>query len=124
MGKSFSAESSTGENRFLGKGDQKNIISRKHAFDCVIQDSRVLGDESSSSMLLDYNPYQGRLSLWKTMVDELRILDITVYDDDNSEMDVMIGLGWMGWSGGRWNCAPFCLYRRKGYGKGQDGAGQ
>ncbi len=103
-----------GVNRFIQK--KKAIIRKTHNFDYSITSS-ILG---RSSIQLKYSPYQGNLSLWKTMVDELRIIEIPkVEKDSDSSNDqgversdyILLGMGSMGWSGGMYNCQPFCLYK-------------
>jgi hypothetical protein len=61
-------------------------------------------------------------SPWKYMVDEIRVVPCnasgtawnrTLMDDPSNDWDVLLGWGAMGWSGGRLNASPFCLYRRR-----------
>lgn len=116
-GKSFDTSNRTGMNRFeifAQEGDpyveEKVTVILKteldHSFDLELADSRL--HPGQPSIVVTYKPYQGPLSLWKSMVDELRILPC-----NSATHDILIGMGSMGWSGGVLNCSPFCLYRRK-----------
>jgi len=112
-GKAFGT-SGKGINRFLGKDAENNPSSfRRHAFDYDIVQSKVLpegdgGNDKSSTLALrlDYSRYQSLpISLWASMRDELRVVEASMDEDDI----VLIGMGWMGWSGGPLNCSPFML---------------
>ncbi len=52
------------------------------------------------------------------MTDELRVVPIQTTNNDGNDIQapppptVLIGVGWMAWSGGKWNASPFCLWRR------------
>jgi hypothetical protein len=95
----------------------KTVIGQN--FEYKIDVSRLHPHEPS--ICLDYTQHQGRLSLWRGMKDEIRILPIsssyTIHQNKNSmntnEYDILIGLGSLSWSGGIYNCSPFCLYRKK-----------
>jgi len=100
-GKAFLTDKD-GINRFNSKGDNVSIET-EHRFDYSIRSSG-LGDGTTTSLVLDYSPYQQPFSLWKTMGDELRVVPV-------KSGQVLIGLGLMGWSGGILNSSPFCLYR-------------
>ena len=96
---------------------------REHVFDYQMEPSRL--HPHDSSICLSYQNHQGKLSLWKGMKDELRVLPTTTssaptsttVDENNSwnrpKYDILIGLGSLSWSGGIYNCSPFCLYRRR-----------
>jgi hypothetical protein len=116
-GKAF-GNAGTGINRFLGKDVGGNPSSfLRHRFDYDIVQSKVLpkgdgGNDKSSSLALrlDYSRYQSLpLSLWASMRDELRVVEASMDEDDI----LLIGMGWMGWSGGPLNCSPFMLKRRR-----------
>ena len=94
-----------GTNRFHSKADP-STIQTEHQFDFSIAPSRLDPNKSSSVMLI-YSKYQNLFSLWKTMVDELRVLKLP----GDSSVEVLICMGCMGWSGGMLNASPFCLWR-------------
>ena len=96
-----------GTNRFHSKADP-STIQTEHQFDFSIAPSRLDPNKSSSVMLI-YSKYQNLFSLWKTMVDELRVLKLP----GDSSVEVMICMGCMGWSGGMLNASPFCLWRSR-----------
>lgn len=140
-GKAFSSSSSTtsskgkGINRFGGgsssssssKNDdataqqqqQQNDDSGfcRHGFEYSIQESKLL--PGTKSLRLVYSKYQSLpISLWHSMNDELRVVELntstssTTENNGNSKKEmVLIGMGWMGWSGGPLNCSPFLLER-------------
>lgn len=103
-----------GINRFYpGKerGVDGEVMDKEHRFDCSVQPSRL--DCGTKSLLMEYAPYQGRLSLWRGMRDELRVLRPP--SGENGEGGVLLGMGCMTWSGaflrdGFLNCAPFCVF--------------
>jgi len=106
-GKVFFAEEATGWNRFETKDGR---IEKEHKVDVSLGPSGMdSGDRFSVN--LKYNNYQDYLSLWRSMTDELRVLQL----DNNPMVDgeILIGFGSMAWSGGKLNGSPFCLYRRK-----------
>lgn len=86
-----------------------DTIETEHCFDYDISPSRLDSQQGGLSVNLVYNHYQGPLSPWKTMRDELRVLALP----ENSPIEVMICVGWMAWSGGVYNASPFCLWRVK-----------
>ena len=95
-GKAFSA-GGRGINRFLNKGNGSS--DKEHSFDYTIEESKI--HSGKPSVKLQYANYQSRFSLWKTMVDEVRVVP--------GNSNVLIGFGAMAWSGGMKNSAPFCL---------------
>ena len=107
-GKAFGRPSSSkgagkGINRFSTTAGSTFL---RHAFDYEITESQVLQKSNEKALRLDYAKYQGSpLSLWWSMHDEVRVVDV-----DQNQI-VMIGMGWMGWSGGALNCSPFLLER-------------
>jgi hypothetical protein len=98
-GKRFGKNGESGINRFFNKNT--NSHDTKINFDVSIQHSSL--HAGNPCIRLRYFDHQSPVSLWKTMVDELRI--IPGYDD------VLLGMGAMAWSGGSANSAPFCLHR-------------
>lgn len=91
---------------------------KEHSFDYTITSTStkpsLFSDESTkiSSIQLKYEKYQSPLSLWRTMVDEVRLLKVPIIEDDEEKFDlILLGMGSMAWSGGMYNCQPFCLYR-------------
>ena len=108
-GKKFGADGK-GSNRFNIKSSQSDNsdnsgVTTAHNFDFSITDSAVDVRQGSSSVVqLVYSNYHPRLSLWKTMADEVRFIPA-------GDKQVLIGLGSMKWSGGMLNAAPFCLWR-------------
>lgn len=139
-GKVFDASTGRGINRFLTKkketkehdemkkeGDVPHIYQNEFAF--AHAPSRLLRferpDESaltgSSCVVLDYSPHQPWLSLWKSMRDEIRMVPLpslllssssSKEGGGGGELQLLIGLGAMAWSGGVRNSAPFCLWRQ------------
>jgi hypothetical protein len=95
-GKVF-GNSGVGINRFLAG----QTTRKEHKFDYSIQSSKV--DPKGNAVRLIYSKYQPLYSPWNTMSDEVRLLPGSV--------DILIGMGCMGWSGGFLNAAPFCLSR-------------
>jgi hypothetical protein len=112
-----------GVNRFIpNKNKDDNInndnissssndeMKKVHNFDYSLSSS-IFG---RSSIKLDYSRHQGQLSLWKTMVDEVRVLKVpnSSGETNDEKFDlILIGAGSMLWSGGMYNCQPFCLYQ-------------
>lgn len=72
-------------------------------FDFGLEDSAI---DRRLSLVTRYHAYFPFLSLWHSMVDELRILPET---EDGTR--ILLGMGSMGWSGGQLNCSPFCLVK-------------
>lgn len=96
--------SGTGFNKFSGSDAMPFL---RHKVDYNVVNSGVLNGEDNPALRLDYWRYQPLpISLWWAMHDELRVVD-----SPNSAEVVMIGMGWMGWSGGALNCSPFMLER-------------
>lgn len=93
-----------GINRFM----EQTSIRKTHKFDYSIESSFF----GRSSIRLNYSPYQGNLSLWKTMVDEVRVVEVPNRSEGEDHRDIiLLGMGSMGWSGGMYNSSPFCLYK-------------
>lgn len=102
----------------MKKDDEIPCIRKEHKFDYSTESPSIFG---RSSIQLKYSRYQRKLSPWNTMVDEVRILKIPIveemkgitdYDNmGNNKFDyILLGVGSMAWSGGMYNCQPFCLY--------------
>ena len=102
-GKAFN-DNLLGANRFHSNSESEQS-EKEHRFDYSIAMSKL--DPSSSCVNLNYSNYQSLLSLWKTMVDELRVLPLS----EECPIEVLICMGCMGWSGGMLNASPFCLWR-------------
>lgn len=103
-GKAF-FEDGNGVNRFYSKS-ALGKTETEHSFDYTLDETRIIGS-NGESVLLRYNQYQSRLSLWRSMKDEIRILPLP--GDVGGQ--VLLGMGWMTWSGGILNASPFCLWR-------------
>mmetsp|Transcript_17089 Transcript_17089/g.25886 ORF Transcript_17089/g.25886 Transcript_17089/m.25886 type:complete len:225 (-) Transcript_17089:290-964(-) len=99
-GKSF-ADDHTGWNQFQTKGGK---IELEHKVDVSIGPSGL----GKNSAIVRYSSYQSFFSPWRTMVDELRVLKLDYVDGE-----ILICMGFMGWSGGVLNASPFCLHRKK-----------
>lgn len=103
----------------------------EHGFEYFIRSSRLVQSSSESTstnknvIALDYTKSQSIMSPWRTMVDEIRILDVSQIlrsstadgreNPDlhqNQQYQILLGLGCMAWSGGMLNASPFCLYRK------------
>lgn len=97
-GKEF-RQGGIGINRFLASGS----TNREHEFDYKIQSSKVA--PAGNAVRLKYSKYQSLFSLWRTMSDEVRLIP--------GDVEILIGMGCMGWSGGFLNAAPFCLFREE-----------
>lgn len=104
-GKAF-YDKQLGTNRFRPKADSSKMET-EHRFDYTVGPSRL--DPTESSVNLIYTRHKTSFSPWKTMVDELRVLDLP----EECPIEVMICMGCMGWSGGMLNASPFCLWRPK-----------
>ena len=102
-GKQFGVSAGQGINRFYPRQSTSTTMETEQIFDMSIRNSK-LGTQDRS-LVLDYTNYQFPLSLWRTMMDEIRIVPL------DGDPRVLIGLGYMAWSGGRWNSSPFLLYR-------------
>lgn len=102
-GKAF-GDDKRGINRFVTKSKSKEELD--HTFDCQIEKSSLQSDQES--LVLRYKNYQTLRSggwtslLWKSMVDEIRLIDCL-----NGEC-VLIGMGSLGWSGGTYNGSRKC----------------
>ena len=97
-----------GINRFSGR--ESNF--RRHEFDYDVVRSAVLQNEDSLALRLDYWRYQSLpISPWWSMHDEVRVINSPNSSKKDDESIVLIGMGWMGWSGGALNCSPFILER-------------
>ena len=117
-------KSSTGKNRFISSATEESsmatpvvassntttsTIRYDHSFDFGLEPSRIA--PNLKSLILRYNRHQTFRSsgwtslLWKSMVDEIRIVECANGDC------VLLGLGCMAWSGGMLNGSPFCLFR-------------
>lgn len=112
-GKSFASTNHTGMNRFRVENVEPEgfTIRKRHQFDYSIAPSRLADrGRPSSSVRLVYKRYQASpLSLWYTMVDEVRLVPMP----RNSPCEVLIGMGSMAWSGGMLNASPFLLWRKR-----------
>jgi len=102
-GKAFSVDGK-GRNRF----SEGLNISTDHTFDFQTESSSLGRD---SSMVLRYAKHQNfkstgwKFLLWKSMVDEVRVLKL------NDGQFCLLGIGSMAWSGGVWNGSIFCLFK-------------
>jgi hypothetical protein len=104
-----------GINRFFPRSRRRQNIDStpqettitKHAFDMSIRPSNL--GEKEMSLVLDYSKHQFPLSLWRTMTDEIRVVPVL----EGGDARVLIGLGYMAWSGGQLNSSPFLLYRKE-----------
>jgi hypothetical protein len=105
-GKQFGVGPDLGINRFYPRqSTTTTAMETEHNFEMSIRPSKM-GAKKENSLVLDYTRYQFPLSLWRTMMDEIRIVPL------EGDARVLIGLGYMAWSGGRWNSSPFLLYRK------------
>jgi len=101
-----SAASLSGINRFQRDNESNDSgVTTNHNFDYSVTAS-VFGNQS---IRLKYAKYQSLLSPWKSMNDEIRMLKMPSSGSTVEDGGIFIGLGWMAWSGGCLNCAPFCL---------------
>lgn len=89
-----------GRNRFFVDSSHRTVY--QHEFQYAMKPSRLA--PNVQVVALNYEHSQSYCSLWKTMRDELRVVPI----QDNQFL--VLGLGYMAWSGGVWNASPFCLY--------------
>lgn len=123
-GKAFSAAKpeeplASGINRFRS-GDDPSVdsngaITTNHSFDYSVSES-VFG--INRSVRLKYANYQALLSPWRTMNDEVRVLRMPSSSGSTEEDGgILIGVGWMAWSGGSLNCQPFCLIQSNRMGR-------
>jgi hypothetical protein len=103
-GKAFFVDGK-GANRFYSKSEPGST-EKEHSFDYTLEQTRIIGSKGES-VLLRYDQYQSGLSLWRSMKDEIRLLPLS--EDVGGQ--VLLGMGWMTWSGGILNASPFCLWR-------------
>eukprot|EP01083_Nonionella_stella_P131573 399822_1 len=120
------SNSNIGINRFYSTQDNVDIdidIELEHSFAISIAPSSLRrrrndnDDGNSKSIMLNYSPYQGILSPWKTMVDELRVLKPPSLNTSKSksrkdDRGILLCVGSMAWTGGYWNGTPFLLVQR------------
>lgn len=124
----------------MGNGSKSITISLKtetdHAFDFAVAESPLLAlqrpndNGNNNALVVRYGSHHPRkLSLWNSMLDELRVLPTTTATttlsdapgaaitgksgSSSASYDILLGLGSMSWSGGVLNASPFCLYRLK-----------
>lgn len=90
---------------------------KEHCFDFDYGESQL--SPRSRCAIIRYSSYQQGFSLWKSMVDEVRMLPaaLTLHSQPSNsakvvEYEALLGIGSMAWSGGVLNCSPFFLYRR------------
>jgi hypothetical protein len=107
----FKNDKYVGINRFiLNENNGESPMKKVHNFDYSISSS-IFGN---SSIRLEYARHQGLTSLWKAMVDEVRVIKVPIIDEANEgekKFDlILLGAGSMAWSGGMYNCQPFCLH--------------
>lgn len=116
-----SSSSSSGKQH--NKDKAAPVVFTKHDFEYCLRES-ALGlttgnTNSNTSLCLKYTNHQAPLSLWYTMQDELRIVTLpkTVLastlsnEAQQQQQQVLLGIGYMAWSGGIWNASPFVLWR-------------
>jgi hypothetical protein len=104
-GKTFAGDQQ-GMNRFCSR-KTPGVIEEAHRFDYSLAFSSL--DREAQSVRLLYAYYQNPLSLWKTMRDEVRWMKLP----HDCQIEVLIGMGCMAWSGRALNSSPFCLWRPK-----------
>jgi len=83
-----------------------------------VDNSDTNSNNSNKSMCLNYSNYRSTpLSLWYTMKDEVRFVNVPMPiptipgQQKQQQQSILIGLGSMLWSGGKLNCSPFLLWR-------------
>lgn len=117
-GKAFAKPEATGTsgrgiNRFVSAASPSGF--RRHVFEYEITKSDLLPGEGSESLKLDYSKHQSfPTSIWGSMRDELRVVELPLDSNSKNGEDkdlVLIGMGSMAWSGGPLNCSPFLLER-------------
>lgn len=136
-GKAF-LNDTTGKNRFYSSSTTDETtsssssssekttttIEMEHEFEYSIRPSYL--SDQTNVIGLDYTKSQSRISLWKSMVDEIRIVDVQALrtkvcggcdgpqqpQEPDQQYQILLGLGSMAWSGGMLNASPFCLYRK------------
>jgi len=120
------------------------VAYQKHAFDYSLEESSFIqsssktkdgkidddnvdnsdtkSNNSNKSICLNYSNYRSTpLSLWYTMKDEVRFVNVPIPiptrpgqpepQHPQQQQSILIGLGSMLWSGGKLNCSPFLLWR-------------
>merc|ERR1712129_48727 len=98
IGKCF--EEGIGKNRFF-YSSRETYMARPFLY--KLSESRFFGKKS---ILLLYNHFDKRpLSIWKGMIDEIRLVK-----KDESKI-ILLGMGCFTLLGGRFNSAPFCLWK-------------
>ena len=114
------------------KDNAAPVVFTKHDFEYCLQESALgltavppsrtnsnintnTNTNSNTSLCLKYTNYQAPLSLWYTMQDELRIVTlpktVLASNETQQQQQVLLGIGYMAWSGGIWNASPFVLWR-------------
>lgn len=101
-GKSFDTKGCCGSNQFIQP--TTGSVETMHTFE--YESDGVSAIDGNQSVKLRYSSHHPFLSPWHTMVDELRVLR---EPDKNGKDAIMLGLGYMAWSGGSLNSSPFCL---------------
>jgi len=83
-----------------------------------VDNSDTNSNNSNKSICLNYSNYRSTpLSLWYTMKDEVRFVNVPIPiptipgQQEPQQHSILIGLGSMLWSGGKLNCSPFLLWR-------------
>jgi hypothetical protein len=79
------------------------VTDEDRPFRAAMATSRFDPLHQQRSLILDYANETNPL-LWRSMKDEIRVVPST-------QGKILLGLGSMSWSGGKWNAAPFCLYK-------------
>jgi hypothetical protein len=101
VGRNWNGKAFRGNGKGINRFTTKERTATEHVFEYSLQDSNIVGD--SQSVRIDYWNYQSPISLWRTMRDEVRFIP--------GDVEVLLGMGSMGWSGGCKNCSPFCMWR-------------
>lgn len=79
------------------------VTDEDRPFRAAMATSRFDPLQQQRSVILDYANETNPL-LWRSMKDEIRVVPST-------QGKILLGLGSMSWAGGKWNAAPFCLYK-------------
>ena len=93
-----------GTNCFISKTKQ-NEKETQHKFDYSTSPSFFGGQ----GLVLKYKEYQGVLSPWRTMEDEVRVFRPRSKGGGRQDACILLGMGSIAWSGGYFNSQPFCL---------------
>ena len=101
VGRNWNGKAFQGNGKGINRFTTKERTSTEHVFEYSLEDSNIVGD--SQSVRIDYWNHQSPVSLWKTMRDEVRVIP--------GDVEILLGMGSMGWSGGSKNCSPFCMWR-------------